>query len=132
MFAVFAVLFSAALVLAAPARPGALTERATHISDKQVLQVRSIVFIVHRNVRIHPSFDQFAMFIENMEHAFYTGAFAMFSDTAFENAGFAPYIRERFLQIANREYEQREYLAEILGDDALAPCNYTYVCAIAV
>ena len=70
---------------------------------------------------------QFALGVENLENAFYTEALGKFDEAAFKSAGFPPYVRGRFAQLAANEAQHVELLKKVLGNEAPAPCNYSYV-----
>jgi len=69
---------------------------------------------------------QYALTLEHLENAFYSGALAMYDAGSFESAGFAPWVRERFQQIADHEATHVSFLAGALGDAATKPCNYSF------
>ncbi|KAI0088359.1 ferritin-like domain-containing protein [Irpex rosettiformis] len=69
---------------------------------------------------------QFALTLENLENAFYMEGLSKFNDSAFQSAGFAPVIRERYLQIMQHERTHVAFLSAILGNWSTQPCNYTF------
>ena len=68
---------------------------------------------------------QYALTLEHLEDTFYSGALAQFDDDAFEQAGFPDWVRGRFAQIGEHEAAHVAFLANALGNDAVAACNYS-------
>ena len=68
---------------------------------------------------------QFALALEHLENTFYTEALAKFDETAFEQAGYASWVRGRFVQLAEHEASHVALLTQTLGNDSVAPCNYS-------
>ena len=68
---------------------------------------------------------QFAANLEFLEDVFYQQGLAIFNDTNFTDAGFAPGVRGRFLQIAGHEATHVQLINSVLGSDAPQACNYT-------
>ncbi|KZP06650.1 hypothetical protein FIBSPDRAFT_804701 [Athelia psychrophila] len=103
--AVFATLATAILgVSAAPAAPA---KRATSaIDDTTVLN--------------------FALTLEHLENAFYSGALAKFSEADFASAGMPAYSHGRFVEIGQHEAAHVKFLSAALGANATQPCNYTF------
>lgn len=69
---------------------------------------------------------QFALNLEYLESTFYAEGLATLNASAFQNAGFDPTVRERFVQIAEHEATHVLLLQDILGPDAPQPCNYSF------
>ncbi|KAI0326830.1 hypothetical protein GY45DRAFT_56731 [Cubamyces sp. BRFM 1775] len=69
---------------------------------------------------------QFALTLEHLENAYYTGGLAKFDADAFEKAGFAPWVHGRFEQIAAHEAAHVSFLTNALGDNATKPCVYDF------
>ncbi|KAH9894777.1 ferritin-like domain-containing protein [Cubamyces lactineus] len=69
---------------------------------------------------------QFALTLEHLENAFYSGGLAKFDAGAFEKAGFASWVRGRFEQIAQHEAAHVKFLSTALGDNATKPCVYDF------
>ncbi|KAI0696342.1 ferritin-like domain-containing protein [Cytidiella melzeri] len=69
---------------------------------------------------------QFALTLENLENAFYSMGLQQFNESAFEQAGYAPAIRQRFVQIMQHELTHVQFLQSALGDQAPQPCNYSF------
>ena len=67
---------------------------------------------------------QFAQTLEHLEAAFYGLGLDTLDEKAFEDAGFEPWVRARFVQIQEHEDIHVEFLAEALGDDSTLPCTY--------
>ncbi len=63
--------------------------------------------------------------LENLENAFYTGALGKFDEAAFAKAGYADWVRGRFVQIGQHEAIHVATLKSALGSEAVAPCNYS-------
>lgn len=64
-----------------------------------------------------------------MEYALYNGALSQYDDKAFANAGFAPWVRGRFVQIKEHEAAHVAGLVKVLDSAAPKPCNYS-LCVI--
>ena len=67
----------------------------------------------------------FALTLEYIENAFYKQGLADLDEQAFADAGFAPWVRGRFVQIGNHEATHVAFLRAALGGDAVQPCNYS-------
>ncbi|KDQ58808.1 hypothetical protein JAAARDRAFT_193326 [Jaapia argillacea MUCL 33604] len=68
----------------------------------------------------------FALTLEHIEDAFYTGALAKYSEADFEAAGLPKYARGRFVEIGEHERSHVEFLSGVLGNQATQPCTYTF------
>ncbi|KDQ57093.1 hypothetical protein JAAARDRAFT_58577 [Jaapia argillacea MUCL 33604] len=68
----------------------------------------------------------FALTLEHLENAFYSGGLAEFDDAAFAQAGLPPYARGRFIQVAQHEAAHVDYLTKALGEKATQPCQYSF------
>ncbi|KAJ6568420.1 ferritin-like domain-containing protein [Mycena vulgaris] len=68
----------------------------------------------------------FALTLEHLENAFYSGALAKFSEHDFRKAGLPKFARGRFAQIAEHEAAHVAFLSAALGDKATQPCNYSF------
>lgn len=68
----------------------------------------------------------FALTLEYLEHAFYTDGLAKYDQHAFQDAGFPPWVRTRFQQIADHEASHVALLSNTLGDKAVQPCQYNF------
>ncbi|KAH8111504.1 ferritin-like domain-containing protein [Phellopilus nigrolimitatus] len=69
---------------------------------------------------------QYALTLEHLENAFYSGALAEFDEAAFESAGFKTWVRGSFAQIGQHEAAHVAFLTSALGRDAVAPCTYNF------
>ncbi|KAH8111505.1 ferritin-like domain-containing protein [Phellopilus nigrolimitatus] len=69
---------------------------------------------------------QYALTLEHLESTFYSEYLAKFDEPAFENAGFEPWVRGRFKQIAQHEAAHVGLLTDALGKDAVAACTYSF------
>jgi rubrerythrin len=67
---------------------------------------------------------QYALTLEHLENAFYSGALKKFDDKAFTDAGFPSWARGRLQQIADHEAGHVTFLTKALGDGATKPCTY--------
>ena len=67
----------------------------------------------------------YALTLEHLENAFYSGALAKFDDAAFVHAGLPEFARGRFAQIAQHEQTHVAFLQAALGDGAVKPCTYS-------
>ncbi|KDQ20804.1 hypothetical protein BOTBODRAFT_183530 [Botryobasidium botryosum FD-172 SS1] len=65
----------------------------------------------------------YALTLEHLENAFYSGALAKFDDAAFSKANLN---RALFEQIASHEAAHVKFLTTALGDQATKPCNYSF------
>ncbi|KAJ7117638.1 ferritin-like domain-containing protein [Mycena epipterygia] len=68
----------------------------------------------------------FALTLEHLENAFYSGALAKFSEHDFKKAGLPSWARGRFAQVAEHEAAHVAFLSAALGDKATQPCNYSF------
>ncbi|KAJ3725196.1 ferritin-like domain-containing protein [Lentinula raphanica] len=68
----------------------------------------------------------FALTLEHLENAFYTGALNNFTEDDFINDGLPSWARGRFEQIASHEQSHVELLTSALGDNATKACNYSF------
>jgi len=68
----------------------------------------------------------YALTLEHLENAFYTGGLANFSEVDFRNAGLRPLARERFVQVAAHEATHVAALTAALGDQATQACTYSF------
>jgi hypothetical protein len=68
----------------------------------------------------------YALTLEHLENAFYSGALANFSEVDFQNAGLPPWARGRFVQIAAHEATHVAALTAALGTQATQACNYSF------
>ena len=66
----------------------------------------------------------FALTLEHLENAFYSGALEKLKEEDFVNAGFQSWVHGRFLQIAAHEADHVKFLSTALGNDATQPCKY--------
>ncbi|KAG8838889.1 hypothetical protein FRB91_007326 [Serendipita sp. 411] len=69
---------------------------------------------------------QYALTLEHLENAFYSGALSKFDAAAFESAGYPSWVRGRFQQIADHEATHVKFLSTALGDIATKPCEYSF------
>ncbi|KAH9834759.1 ferritin-like domain-containing protein [Rhodofomes roseus] len=69
---------------------------------------------------------QFALSLEHLESAFYSGALAQYDAQAFADAGFPDWVRGRYEQIMLHEQTHVATLQKALGDQAPQPCQYTF------
>ncbi|KAI0071938.1 hypothetical protein K474DRAFT_1606039 [Panus rudis PR-1116 ss-1] len=68
----------------------------------------------------------FALTLEHLENAFYREGLAKLDQAAFAAAGFEPWVRNRFEQIAGHEATHVDVLTKALGDAATKPCEYNF------
>ncbi|KAJ6484966.1 ferritin-like domain-containing protein [Mycena vulgaris] len=68
----------------------------------------------------------FALTLEHLENAFYSGALAKFDEHAFKKAGLPSWARGRFAQVAEHEAAHVAFLSGALGAKATQPCNYSF------
>ncbi|KAH8829855.1 ferritin-like domain-containing protein [Flagelloscypha sp. PMI_526] len=85
----------------------------------------------HPLVERQPAIDDsailnFALTLEHLENAFYTGALAKFDEKAFTDAGLPPFARKRFVEIGEHEKTHVKFLSDALGDKATKPCTYSF------
>ncbi|KAI0922731.1 hypothetical protein AcV5_009628 [Taiwanofungus camphoratus] len=69
---------------------------------------------------------QYALTLELLENAFYTGALGTYDAQAFADAGFPPWVRGRFEQISEHEQTHVAFLTSALGNAAPQPCTYSF------
>ena len=67
---------------------------------------------------------QYALTLEHVENAFYSGALKKFDAHAFEQAGFPGWVRGRFAQIGAHEATHVKFLETALGAMAPKACEY--------
>ncbi|KAF7979492.1 hypothetical protein HWV62_42336 [Athelia sp. TMB] len=96
----------ASLVLAVGAAASPVITRADKITDTTVLN--------------------FALTLEHLENAFYSGALAKYSESDFTAAGLPKYARGRFEEVAAHEAAHVAFLTKALGKDATAACTYDF------
>jgi hypothetical protein len=68
----------------------------------------------------------FALTLEHLESNFYSTFLARFDADDFEAAGYEPFVRGRFLQIASHEAKHVQYLENLLGAEATKACTYSF------
>lgn len=68
----------------------------------------------------------YALTLEHLEDAFYSGALARFSAADFAKAGFADWVRARFTEIAAHEKTHVAFLTTALGANATKACTYNF------
>jgi rubrerythrin len=68
----------------------------------------------------------YALTLEHLENAFYTGALEKFDEQAFSDAGLPSFARGRFEQVAAHEKAHVQFLSTALGDKATQPCEYSF------
>ncbi|UZJ54348.1 hypothetical protein CBS101457_003668 [Exobasidium rhododendri] len=66
----------------------------------------------------------YALTLEHLEDHFYHDVLP--SAAAFKKAGYAPYVHERFLEIAGHEKSHVAFLTAALGSQAVAACEYDF------
>lgn len=67
----------------------------------------------------------YALTLEHLENAFYSGALAEFDEQAFQDAGLPSWARVRFLEVAAHEAAHVAVLSTVLGVQATQPCIYS-------
>jgi hypothetical protein len=112
---------------AAPApAPQGLTRRTPPpgINGRLFARLPPLSYITHT----HPDtvILQFALTLEHLEDTMYRGVLAKWDAHAFERAGFAPFVRGRYAQIAAQEASHVAFLTAALGADAVPACEYTF------
>ncbi|KAA1473603.1 hypothetical protein DENSPDRAFT_859966 [Dentipellis sp. KUC8613] len=76
----------------------------------------------------HPNKDilNFALTLEHLENAFYTGGLTRFAAGDFANAGLPAWVYGRVKQIADHEATHVQFLESVLGDQAVQACEYNF------
>lgn len=67
----------------------------------------------------------YALTLEHLENAFYTGGLEKYNDQAFQDAGYPSWVRKRYLEIAAHEAAHVAILNSTLGANATQPCTYS-------
>jgi len=73
----------------------------------------------------------FALTLEHLENAFYTTFLDKFTEVDFANAGFEPYVLNRFKQIAEHERTHVAFLEGAIKESKgmpVKPCEYQFPC----
>ncbi|KAI0819858.1 ferritin-like domain-containing protein [Trametes gibbosa] len=78
-----------------------------------------------------PSFSdkgllQFALNLEHLESALFTGGLSKYKTNDFVNAGYPAWVRGRFQQIADNEAAHVKFLSEEIGSGAAKACTYKF------
>ncbi|TFL03161.1 ferritin-like domain-containing protein [Pterulicium gracile] len=68
----------------------------------------------------------YALTLEHLENAFYKEALGKFNAQEFQKAGYPPWVRRRFEEIAKHEATHVETLSSVLKDAAVQPCQYSF------
>ncbi|KAG9224350.1 hypothetical protein PLEOSDRAFT_1089736 [Pleurotus ostreatus PC15] len=68
----------------------------------------------------------FALTLEHLENAFYTGGLAKYNESAFSSAGLVHTARDYLVQVGEHEKTHVQFLTEALGSKATQPCNYSF------
>ncbi|KAJ3990632.1 ferritin-like domain-containing protein, partial [Lentinula boryana] len=68
----------------------------------------------------------YALTLEYLESAFYSGALNNFTEDDFINDGLPQWARGRFVQIAAHEQAHVQLLSSALGANATQACNYSF------
>lgn len=69
---------------------------------------------------------QYALFLEHLEATFYHESLDKLSAKDFSDAGYGPWVRERFQEIGGHEISHVQFLTKALGSDAIAACEYEF------
>ncbi|KAF4593565.1 hypothetical protein EYR40_008352 [Pleurotus pulmonarius] len=68
----------------------------------------------------------FALTLEHLENAFYTGGLAKYNESAFSAAGLVHTARDYLVQVGEHEKQHVQFLTTALGSKATQPCNYSF------
>ena len=68
---------------------------------------------------------QFALYLEQLESAYYDQGLTLFNESAFGAVGFPPKVRQRFVEMLGHELTHVALIEGLLGSDAPQPCNYS-------
>jgi len=68
----------------------------------------------------------YALTLEHLENAFYSGALSKYTQEDFVNAGFPAWARGRIVEIGQHEAAHVAFLSDALGDKATQPCTYNF------
>jgi len=69
---------------------------------------------------------QYALTLEHLEYAFYSGGLERFDGQDFAAAGFPTWVRGRFKQVQEHEASHVAFLEATIGPDAVKPCTYKF------
>ncbi|KAI5116025.1 hypothetical protein M0805_002262 [Coniferiporia weirii] len=69
---------------------------------------------------------QLALSLEHLDSTFYATLLSKFDKAAFKAAGYPDWVRGRFVQITQHEFEHVKYLTDALGSNAPAACKYNF------
>ncbi|CAO1614388.1 unnamed protein product [Sympodiomycopsis kandeliae] len=69
---------------------------------------------------------QYALTLEHLEDAFYHESLNKLSAKDFEDAGYGPWVRQRFMEIGGHERQHVSFLTKALGDQAVKACEYEF------
>ncbi|EJF59869.1 hypothetical protein DICSQDRAFT_148200 [Dichomitus squalens LYAD-421 SS1] len=83
-----------------------------------------VLLTAHNPPGVHTQYLQVALSLHYVETAFYQQGLLHFDDQAFSNAGFEPWVRGRFEQIAMHELTHTTTTLSALGNDSFSPCTY--------
>jgi len=86
----------------------------------------SPIALTKRDAALDTTILQYALTLEHLENAFYSGALKKYNNRAFEKAGFPSWVRGRFEQISMHEQQHVTFLEGVLGSVATKPCQYNF------
>jgi len=96
-----------------------------------VLAVASLAFVAAQSAPDANSISDveilnYALTLEHLENAFYSGVLKRFNEKAFRKAGYPRWVYQRVQTLAAQEANHVAFLSGALGSAATKPCRYSF------